>query len=225
MGKNEFSNKIKLKCLQCCDRHCCLCDKQCSTNIEIHHIVPIEQEKDNSFDNAIPLCLNCHSKVQSYNNEHPIGNKYRYEELKNRRNQVYDKHTSPFLPNIKFEIISLDPKVYNLARLSILNIHQYLTCKIRTIFSVYHNKKLLKRFDEGLYGGKTLWSLNPNSGGNFPPNFLILDNMPKKVESLQVEIKASIIDKFEWEHDLLPVSWFWGKNTGWYFQPTSVEDS
>ena len=221
--KNNFDNKTKIKCLLCCDRHCCLCDKQCSTNIEIHHIIPKSKREDNSFGNAIPLCFDCHAEVQSYNDKHPKGNKYQEEELRSRRNQIYDKHTSPFLPHIYFEIKSFDPKKPNMAKFNIYNVHQYLPCKVRTIFSVYHNKKLLKKFSEGFYGGKTLWSLNPNSGGNFPPNFLVLGNMPKKIESLQVQIEASIIDKFGWEHALLPVSWSWGKSSGWYFQPTSVK--
>ena len=46
--------KKKIKCLLWCSQHCCLCDKPCGINIEIHHI-----DGDNSynlFDNLMPLC-------------------------------------------------------------------------------------------------------------------------------------------------------------------------
>ena len=224
MKRNNFNDKIKTKCLQCCDRYCCLCGKQCSTNIEIHHIVPIEKKGDSSFENAIPLCFDCHAKVQNYNKKHPKGNKYQSEELRAKRDQTYNKYTSPFIPNmVHFEIRSDDPKTHNKARFFISNMHPYLPCKVKTIFSIYHKDILLHKFKDGVYGGKLCWNLNPTSGGNFPPNFLVLKNMPKKVKSLQVQVEAIIVDKFGREHELLPVSWVWNKNTGWYFHPFSLD--
>jgi len=82
--KIEFTEEDKIKTLLWCDRHCCLCGKQCSTNILIHHI---EQEGTNlsDIDNAIPLCLECHGKIRSYDPKHPIGTKYKVKEIKTRR--------------------------------------------------------------------------------------------------------------------------------------------
>ncbi|MEK6927102.1 MAG: HNH endonuclease [Nanoarchaeota archaeon] len=226
MGENEFSDKDKIKALLCCDRHCCLCDKQCSTNMEIHHIEPRGEEESESFDNAMPLCFDCHAKIEAYNKNHPIGIKYRHEELKNRRNQIYDKYTSSLVPNINFEIKSEDVKIHNLARFFIYNLHQYLPCKVKTIFTVYHNQKLIHKHSKDMYGGATYWILNPNSGGNFPPNFLPNIGLPDKIEHLQVQIEATIIDKLGWEHKLLPVSWIWTpESKGWYFHPFSKEEN
>ncbi len=235
--KNNFSDKNKIKALQCCDRHCCLCGKQCATNIEIHHIQPVDKNGTKEFDNAIPLCFDCHAKVEMYNEKHPKGLKYRYEELKTRRNQIYDKYTSPYLPSIDFKIISDNSTNTNpsdnpsknpkLSRFLITNTHQYLPCKVKTTFSVYHQKKLLHKFDKGVYGGQDCWHLNANSSANVPPNFLGLaknKKIPKIIKQLQVQIEVIVIDKFGWEHKLLPVSWIWTPTSkGWYYEPFSVK--
>jgi len=94
----DFSEPDKIKILLWCDRHCCLCRKQCGTNIVIHHI---EQrgKKSSNIDNAIPLCLECHGKIKSYNPEHSVGTKYRIQEIKARRNQIYDRYTRHFAAN------------------------------------------------------------------------------------------------------------------------------
>lgn len=220
--ENEFSKETKLKCFQLSFRHCCLCDKQCSTKIEIDHLIPISEGGDSSFDNAIPLCFDCHAEIHSYNDKHPKGNKYRIEELKERRNQIYDKYTSPFVPNIHFEIKSFDKKITD-ARFTITNVHQYLPCRVKTIFSIYLKNKLIHKYKEDIYGGVIPWVLNPNSGGNFPPGFLNNNKIPKDTDSLRVEIEAIIIDKFDWEHKLFPVSWNWSEDTGWYFHPFDID--
>lgn len=222
--KENFLNKDKIKALHCCDRHCCLCGKQCSTNIEIHHIIPVEKGGTKEFDNAIPLCFDCHAKVEMYNDKHPKGIKYKTEELRFRRNQIYEKYTAPYLPNIHFDIIGLDKNDFNKVNFSIHNKHQYLSCQVLTKFSVYHNKRLIYAFEKGVYGGKTKWQLNPESGVTVPPNFLPpKDKIPKKIKQLQVQVEVTVIDKFGWEHYLLPVSWIYTSNSGWYYEPFPVK--
>ncbi len=41
------------------------------------------------MDNCIPLCLLCHEEVGSYNPAHPIGRKFRPDELRKHREQWY----------------------------------------------------------------------------------------------------------------------------------------
>jgi len=224
--RKNFSNKVKLKALLCCDRHCCLCGKQCSTNIEIHHIIPVEKDGDNSFENAIPLCFDCHAKVEMYNEQHPKGIKYKKEELVPRRNQIYDKYTSPYLPNLHFHIISTDKSDPKKSKFEIYNEHQYLSCYVRTVASVYHKKRLIHKFDSGVYGGKRLWHMNPESGASVPSHFISLPKnkkLPQKIESLQVQFEVTVIDKYGWEHKLLPVSWIYTPQSGWYYEPFSVK--
>jgi hypothetical protein len=55
----------------------------------VHHI---EQEADggsNTIENAIVLCLRCHSEAGHYNPRHPIGAKYSPSELVRHRDQLW----------------------------------------------------------------------------------------------------------------------------------------
>lgn len=40
---------------------CCNCGKECGTDIEYHHIVPLEHGGADSIGNLVPLCADCHS--------------------------------------------------------------------------------------------------------------------------------------------------------------------
>jgi hypothetical protein len=84
-----FPAHVKEKVLIACKRYCCLCYRQKSTKIEVHHIIPESDGGDSSFENAIPLCFECHAEVGHYNPQHPKGNKYSYNELKARRDELY----------------------------------------------------------------------------------------------------------------------------------------
>lgn len=95
----EFSEDDKIKMLLWCGRHCCLCDKDASTDIEIAHI---ERGAGNNIGNGMPLCYDCHAKIGHYNREHPRGNKYKPRELKARMDQIYDEHTRHLVPGVHF---------------------------------------------------------------------------------------------------------------------------
>lgn len=43
------------------------------------------------FDNAIPLCLDCHADQTSYDHKHPKGTKYTSQELRQHRDLWYEK--------------------------------------------------------------------------------------------------------------------------------------
>lgn len=70
-------------------RHCCLCRKYKGTKIEVHHITPQADGGTDAEENGIPLCFDCHSEVQTYNDKHPIGKKFRPSELKRLRDEVF----------------------------------------------------------------------------------------------------------------------------------------
>jgi HNH endonuclease len=84
-----FDVSVKTAMFTHCNRHCCLCRKQCGLNIEAAHIVDEAVGGSNDEDNGIPLCFDCHQEIGSYNDKHPRGNKFRPEELRARRDQVY----------------------------------------------------------------------------------------------------------------------------------------
>ena len=77
--RKKFSTTVTHNALVNCGRHCCLCGKFAGTKIELHHI---ERVDDNSADNCIPLCYDCHSEVKSFNPKHPKGKPYTAKELK-----------------------------------------------------------------------------------------------------------------------------------------------
>lgn len=84
MGFNQTEvNKL----LVSCHRRCCVCHRYCGIKIELHHIKPVEDDGDDSVENAIPLCFECHAEVQLYNNKHPRGRKFRPNELQGHKEQ------------------------------------------------------------------------------------------------------------------------------------------
>lgn len=86
-----FPSDIQEKALVACARRCCICHKFCSFKIELHHIVQKADGGEDTFDNCIPLCFDCHADVKAYNARHPKGKKYTDSELKAHRDQWYQK--------------------------------------------------------------------------------------------------------------------------------------
>jgi len=93
-----FSKGTKTRVLTKCSRVCCLCKKQCGTNIEVAHIVPESKGGTNDKNNAIPLCLDCHQEIGAYDPSHPRGNLFTELELRTRRDLVYELVASGLLP-------------------------------------------------------------------------------------------------------------------------------
>lgn len=87
-----FPTSVADEVLVHCGRHCCICGKFVGTKIELHHIIQVADGGDDSVDNCIPLCLDCHAEVKSYNPKHPKGRKYTETELKRHRDKCYEKY-------------------------------------------------------------------------------------------------------------------------------------
>ena len=86
-----FSEKVKEDAMIACGRHCCICHKFCGNKMEVHHITPQKDGGEDTFDNAIPLCLFCHAEVGSYNANHPKGVKFSKSELIRHRDNWYNR--------------------------------------------------------------------------------------------------------------------------------------
>jgi hypothetical protein len=84
-----WPKEVKDEVLVKCGRHCCICHKFCGIKIELHHIVLKSEGGEESIDNCIPLCLDCHSDQKSYDFKHPKGTKYSRDELKGHRDKWY----------------------------------------------------------------------------------------------------------------------------------------
>jgi hypothetical protein len=82
-----FTDLVVREALVRSGRCCCICHRFCGTKIELHHIIPIEQGGDDSFENCIPVCFDCHADIGHYNDKHPRGRKYTSAELRAHRDQ------------------------------------------------------------------------------------------------------------------------------------------
>ncbi len=84
-----FSKKVKERALVASARHCCICHKSTGINIEVHHIHQAADGGKDTFENAIPLCFDCHANAGHYNDRHPKGIKYTSSELQAHRDNWY----------------------------------------------------------------------------------------------------------------------------------------
>jgi len=85
-----FPKKVRRRALAESARRCCVCHTFKGTRLEVHHIVPLSEGGDNSFENAIVLCLDCHADAGHYNASHPKGSRYSPEELRMHRDRWYE---------------------------------------------------------------------------------------------------------------------------------------
>lgn len=227
MRPPEFKEEDRIKVLLWSDRHCCLCGKACGTNIIIHHI---EQEGKNlsDIDNALPLCFDCHSRINSYNSEHPVGTSFRVKEIKTRREQVYEHYTRHLVPPIHFEITQVIREDYTRPFRPFPNVG----------FNISHNgigflpvnalvelKHILDGKDlgiikdaKGYYSGKTEWNLNPTTV--FYGNFTAPSECEKSDLDLKIEVRVTVIDQYRRPHRYLPHAWTYVRKTNsWFLEP------
>ena len=85
-----FNRKEVADLLTRCHRRCCICHRFCGVKMETDHIVPQSQGGDESIDNALPVCFECHAEIHSYNPKHPRGRMYTPEELRAHKEQWLD---------------------------------------------------------------------------------------------------------------------------------------
>jgi hypothetical protein len=68
-----------------CGRRCCICGRL--HRVQVHHIVP----GDESIDNAIPLCPNCHDEAHTEHSPGRTTRTYTAAELKLHRNRTIEQ--------------------------------------------------------------------------------------------------------------------------------------
>ncbi len=112
----SFPPKVAEQALLNCARHCCVCHKFCGVKIELHHIKPIPEGGKNIYDNCIPLCLDCHAEVLSYNPKHPKGKKYTRSELRGHRDRWYEKVAKSHGLTTNRDYIELDREIFRQIR-------------------------------------------------------------------------------------------------------------
>jgi 5-methylcytosine-specific restriction endonuclease McrA len=229
-SKAKVDEGVRAKLLLWCSRHCCFCGKACTTNMEIHHID--SNHSNNNEDNLIPLCFDCHGELNSYNPKHPKGTKYRYLEIKRRREQIYDKYTIQYLRKADIKISNSlhhvkkpngSPHVRNFGDISctVRSLSDDIPIRLRINIVPYYNKKKMRVNLNEIYSGKALWNLNPTQG--VYGHFKLPIKKSKTPFNYRLEILWSIIDTFEREHQMLPFSYVWDNpEHDWWFDPRII---
>ena len=223
----RFREEDKIRILLWCDRHCCLCDKPCGTDIEIAHIDP---EGGKNIDNAIPLCYDCHAEIGRYNEEHPRGNKYKPQELKARREQIYERYTRHLVPPIYFHLNQrkIDPtKSHELPfvgfRLQHFGDSLPVNVKVEAKVVLDREDKGLVQHTKGYYDGKVRWNINPRT--LFFGGFSIKEEYAKSEKELMIELRITVIDQYGREHKFLPQCWRYIKEqNNWNLEPRSFTE-
>lgn len=81
-----FPKNVKEKILIETARHCCVCHRYKGVKVEVHHIKQEALGGENTYENAIVLCFDCHADAGHYNAQHPRGTKFSQSELINAKN-------------------------------------------------------------------------------------------------------------------------------------------
>ena len=198
-----------------CDRHCCLCKRPCGVDIEVDHLIPEAEGGTDTIANALPLCFDCHGKVHRYNERHPRGTKYFREELRTRRDQVYEEFTRPLVPPVICQITQAlgGGKSRQLPDVGFLLQHHGDGLPVKVRVSLKINGLSL---GSPYYNGERLWRLNPRHAisGHF--------STPRRRYRgrLSIIVDHSIIDSLGYEHPRLPAEYAYKSNGNtWYLEP------
>ena len=216
-----FDKSVRTKALLWCDRHCCLCKKPCGVNIEVHHIVPEGEGGSDDIDNAIPLCFDCHSEVPRYNESHPRGTKYKVDELKARRDQVYEEFTRHLVPPLDYQITQQLPdgrlREFPDVGFTIRHLGDSLPVTARVVAEVVLQDRNVI-LESAYYSGKKLWHFNARH--SFRGHFSFPQDLVSEGDRIELRITLSVIDQYAREHSLLPVGWVYTPDkNAWYAEP------
>ncbi|SRR6266699_5657315 len=224
--KNEFSDNDKIKILLWCDRHCCLCGKACGVDIEIAHIAP---KGPGSIDNAIPLCYDCHARTGHYNREHPRGNRYRDDELKERREQIYEHHTRILVPPLDYritqEIRGGPPRQLPDVGFIVAHVGDSLPVRVRVVVNIFLEQENIGPPASDLYDGESEMNMNPRFV--FSGHFQLPERAMAVVTqeagwrpTLEARVDVTVSDQYDRAHRLLPYSWVYSRDSrSWYAHP------
>lgn len=86
-----FPRAVKEQAAVACNRCCCICHEFKGTKLEFHHIKQEADGGENTYENCIPLCFDCHADMGGINPKHPKGNAYSEKELRMHRDKWYEQ--------------------------------------------------------------------------------------------------------------------------------------
>ena len=221
--EKDFSSDVVIRALLWSSRHCCLCGKTCSTGIEVAHI---DRNGPGTMDNAIPLCFDCHERTGSYDPNHPRGRRYRPKELRARREQVYEQHTSHLVPPISYGLRRSERTLPDVG-FQMQHLGGPHWARARVWVSLAQGKlNYGPPRGSNHYSGVHLWNLNPGFGvnGHFPLPQGALQRLSSKREFIRARVDVTVIDIYERSHDLLPLGYvLTSPEAEWYLEPSDEE--
>jgi hypothetical protein len=121
-----FPTDVKQRAMVECGRRCCLCHKFCGVRLECHHLVQPRDGGQDTFDNCIPLCFDCHAEVGHYTSDHPKGTKFTPQELRQHRDRWFAKVRAGIPESAPENFKDLDRKLF-LHLLSLLGSSREMT--------------------------------------------------------------------------------------------------
>lgn len=215
----SFTSDLREMLLLWCDRRCCLCKKGCDLLIEVHHIEPEAEGGSNDEDNAIPLCFDCHAKVHM--KTRPIGTMFKPNELKKRRDQVYEEYTRHLVPSVVYEVMQTGRTLPEVG-FHISNRGNTYPIRAKILITLEQGIKKLGVAGAGHYDNTFEWNLNPGFGvnGHFK---LPKDALLSSEDPIRAKVEVTLIDIYDRSHKLLPVGWvhnLGNLQNGWYLEPS-----
>jgi hypothetical protein len=191
-------------------------------NIEVHHLVPKSQGGTDEIDNAMPLCFDCHSEVERYNAEHPVGTKFKPPELKARREQIYEEFTRHLVPPIHCRITQ---RVSGSERKRVFPDVGFVISHLGDSLPVRVGVKVESVLSSGtevipseFYSGERLWYLNPRH--TFSGHFTVPEQLIPEDGKLELRVTMSVIDQYGREHSYLPEGYVYVRErNSWYAEP------
>ena len=117
----SFPQQVADAALVACGRCCCICHKFCGTKIELHHIKQVAFGGEDTFDNCIPLCFDCHADMGKADPKHNKGKRYTEDELRQHRDKWYLAKEK----QEKTNFVELEPK------------HNHATCSVTAVSGTY----------------------------------------------------------------------------------------
>lgn len=129
-----FPDAVSEEALLSCGRRCCICHKFCGPKIELHHIKQKADGGEDTFENCIPLCFDCHAEVKAYNPNHPKGKSYSDSELIQHRDRWYSKVKNYTFISSNENQIDLDKELFT-HLVDLLNKNSFIDSIRKHIFS------------------------------------------------------------------------------------------
>jgi len=220
-----FSSALREKLLLWCDRRCCLCKKACGVFIEVHHIVSEGSPGGTDHeDNAIPLCFECHGRVSHYDTKQPVGSKFKREELKKRRDQVYEEYTRHLVPALTYKVHQ-SGRILPDVGFMIVHVGDAFPVQVLVTLDTYVDGRLSNIEEtDPLYRGRCRWNLNPREGVN--GHFQVSQSALAEEADVRIGVSIVIHDCYDRSHALLPVTYVYNrKSNEWWLDPIDPEES